>query len=67
MRNGPQGGNIADTKELNTIIASIDQVAIDAYCTQLIGVQANDVPYLHMGQERGLGTMDWRSLRRVEV
>ncbi|MFP6683939.1 MAG: DUF362 domain-containing protein [Polyangiaceae bacterium] len=67
MRNGPQGGNIADTKELNTIIASIDQVAIDAYCTQLIGVQASDVPYLHMGQERGLGTMDWRSLRRVEV
>jgi uncharacterized protein (DUF362 family) len=67
MRNGPQGGNIGDTKVLNTVIASVDQVAADAYCTSLIGVQASSVAYLTMGQERGLGTMDWASLRTVEV
>ncbi len=30
IRNGPQGGNIDDTREMNTVIASVDQVAADA-------------------------------------
>lgn len=67
LRNGPQGGNIADAKDMHTVIASIDQVAADAYGCQLIGRTADEIPYLKMGQERGLGTMDWKSLRISEV
>ncbi len=67
MRNGPQGGNIADAKELHTVIASIDQVAADAFACQLIGVDREKIPYLVMGHERGLGTMFWENLRKVEV
>ncbi len=63
LRNGPQGGNIADGKELQTVIASVDQVAADAYGCTLIGRNAAEIPYLVMGQERGLGRMDWQSLR----
>jgi uncharacterized protein (DUF362 family) len=67
MRNGPQGGNIDDTKELHTVFATVDQVAADAFGCTLIGQNPDHVPYLKMGQERGLGTMDWKSLRVKEV
>jgi uncharacterized protein (DUF362 family) len=67
MRNGPQGGNIADAKEMRTIIASTDQVAVDAYGCQLIGRAAHEIPYIRMGHERGLGTMNWKELHWVEV
>jgi uncharacterized protein (DUF362 family) len=67
IRNGPQGGNIDDTRAMNTVIASVDQVAADAYGCQLIGQKRENLPYLKMGQERGLGTMQWENLRWKEV
>ena len=67
MRNGPQGGNIADAKDMHMVIASIDQVAADAYACGLIGVKAEELPYLKMGHERGLGTMYWENLRHVTI
>lgn len=67
LRNGPQGGNIADAKDMNMVIASIDQVAADAYACELIGRKADEIPYLGMGEKRGLGTTRWESLRRKEV
>jgi uncharacterized protein (DUF362 family) len=67
MRNGPQGGNIDDTRVLNTVIATVDQVAADAYGCTLIGQHRDNVPYLKMGHERGLGTMYWENLRWKEV
>jgi uncharacterized protein (DUF362 family) len=67
MRNGPQGGNVADAKDMNMVIATTDQVAADAYGCELIGRTADEIPYLKMGHERGLGTMRWQDLRRKEV
>jgi uncharacterized protein (DUF362 family) len=67
MRNGPQGGNVADAKDMHTVIATTDQVAADAYGCQLIGRTADEIPYIQMGHERGLGTMHWQSLRIQEV
>lgn len=67
LRNGPQGGNIADAKDMHTVIATTDQVAADAYGCQLIGRTAAEIPYIVMGHERGLGTMRWQDLRFAEV
>jgi uncharacterized protein (DUF362 family) len=67
MRNGPQGGNIDDTKVMNTIVASADQVAADAFACTLIGQHRDNLPYLKMGHERGIGTMYWENLRVKEV
>jgi uncharacterized protein (DUF362 family) len=67
LRNGPQGGNIADAKDMHTVIASTDQVAADAYACGLVGVDPESLGYLHMGHERGLGTRFWDTLRHVEV
>jgi uncharacterized protein (DUF362 family) len=67
VRNGPQGGNIDDTRVMGTVIATVDQVAADAYGCTLIGQHRDNVPYLKMGHERGLGTMYWENLRWKEV
>lgn len=67
MRNGPQGGNIDDTRVMNTVIASVDQVAADALGCTLIGQTREALPYLKMGHERGIGTMYWENLRVKEV
>ncbi len=67
MRNGPQGGNIDDTRVMNTIIASVDQIAADALGCTLIGQHRDNLPYLKMGHDRGLGTMFYETLRVKEV
>ncbi len=67
MRNGPQGGNIDDAKDLHQVVASLDQVAVDAYGTTLIGQRPEAVRYLAMAEKRGLGTTDFESLAPVVV
>lgn len=67
MRNGPQGGNIDDTRELFQVIASVDQVAADAYACSLIGETPMNIGYLRLGLERGLGTVDLSTLRVVHT
>jgi uncharacterized protein (DUF362 family) len=67
VRNGPQGGNIADTKELLTVAASTDPVAVDALGCELLGLLHTDVPYMAMAEANGLGTTAYESLHPVEV
>jgi uncharacterized protein (DUF362 family) len=67
MRNGPQGGNIDDAKDMHTVFATVDQVAADSFGCTLIGQKAENLPYLAMGEKRGLGTTHWESLRVKEV
>lgn len=67
MRNGPQGGNVDDTQRMNTVIATIDQVAADAFGCTLIGQRPENLAYLRMGEERRLGTTRWQTLRPREV
>jgi uncharacterized protein (DUF362 family) len=67
MRNGPQGGNIDDARDVHQVIASTDQVAADAYGCTLIGEKVENIAYLKMGHERGIGTMFYRDLNPVEV
>lgn len=63
LRNGPQGGSLQDTKEVGEIIASIDQVAVDAYSCGLIGLDASELPYLKLAQKRGLGIGDIKKIK----
>ena len=42
----------------NVLLASADQVAIDAISARLMGFDPLEIPYLKMSQDRGLGTAD---------
>jgi uncharacterized protein (DUF362 family) len=67
--NGPQGGSLDDVRELNTVIAGTDQVAVDAYGATLFGLTGADLGYVRIGHQSGLGTMDLSKLviRKVVV
>jgi uncharacterized protein (DUF362 family) len=67
LRNGPQGGNIDDARDMHQVIASLDQVAVDAYGSTLIGEKPENVKYLKLGHDRGIGNMFWQQVPRVEV
>jgi len=58
LDNGPQGGDIADVRKTDTVVAGVDQVAIDAYGATLFGLAGKDLGYVRKGHESGLGSMD---------
>lgn len=67
MNNGPTGGNLADVKLTNTVIASHDIVAADANATSLFGLSGDDIPYIRTAARMGLGTMDLKSVKVEEI
>ena len=56
--NGPQGGRLNDVKTLNTVIAGIDQVTVDAYGATLFGMSGMDLGYVRIAHDEGLGNAD---------
>jgi len=67
MAHGPTGGSLNDVQQMDTIIASHDIVAADAYGATLFGKTGADVPYIKAAVEMGLGTMDLSSIKIEEV
>ena len=67
--NGPVGGNLADVKRKDTVVAGVDQVAVDALGATLLGYKPETIGYVAEGNGRGLGAMDFRSLapKQIEV
>ncbi|MBF0317493.1 MAG: DUF362 domain-containing protein, partial [Nitrospirae bacterium] len=66
-RNGPTGGSISDVEVANTIIAGVDEVAIDAYSLRFLDLNVADVPFLTLAQARGVGTTDLKALNTHEL
>jgi len=65
--NGPQGGSLKYVKQLNTVTAGVDQVAIDAMGARLFGLRPAEMAHLPIAAKRGLGRMDLGKLRIKEV
>jgi uncharacterized protein (DUF362 family) len=63
VRNGPEGGSLADVQALGLVAASTDQVAIDAYVATLLSLSPADVPLVRTAAARGLGRLDLNRLR----
>lgn len=64
---GPTGGRLEDVRQLDTVIASPDIVAADAYAATLFGLRPNDLDYVRAGAAMGLGQSDLARLRIEEV
>lgn len=65
VANGPQGGRLEDVRQRDTVIASPDIVAADAYAATLFGLQPDDIPTVVAAARRGLGVMDLEKVRMV--
>ncbi len=67
VRNGPTGGSLSDVSIEDTIIAGLDEVAIDSYCINFLDLKVEDVRFLKIAENRRLGVTDWKSLDFVEL
>ncbi len=66
LRNGPQGGDPEDVRKTDTLIASADPVAADAYATTLFGLRPDAIESTVAAHRMGLGEMDLQRIRVVE-
>jgi len=64
--NGPRGGNLEDVKRKDTLVAGVDQVAVDTFGATLLGMDPKTIGHIVEAQARGLGTMDYKSLAPAE-
>ena len=65
--NGPVGGSMSDVRRADTVIASVDQVAVDAYGASLLGHKPQEIGYIAEAAARGMGRIDFASLAPVMV
>ncbi len=67
LRNGPQGGDTDDVKVLDTIVASADPVACDAYATTLFDLQPEEIDSTVAAYKLGLGEMDLARMQIIQA
>jgi len=67
MAHGPTGGNLSDVRLTNTVIASHDIVAADAYAATLFELTGPDIPYVKAAADMGLGTLNLESIKIEEI
>lgn len=67
FQNGPSGGSLDDVKVLDTLIASRDTVAADAYATTLFQMEPEAVESTRAAYQLGLGEMDLKKIKIVTV
>lgn len=64
---GPTGGDLADVRRLDTVIASVDPVAADSYAATLFGKKGEDIDHIRYAYELKLGEIDMDKLRIAKV
>jgi uncharacterized protein (DUF362 family) len=67
VANGPTGGSLDDVRQMDTVIASADVVAADAYAATLFEMTGADIGYIALADQLGLGTMDLTSINIQEI
>jgi uncharacterized protein (DUF362 family) len=68
QRNGPQGGNLSDVFEAKTVIAGIDQVALDAYAGETyFNLTPQQLRYLEIAHSKNIGNKNFRELNPKEI
>jgi uncharacterized protein (DUF362 family) len=58
LRNGPQGGSLADVREVGAVAAGTDPVACEAWGAAQLGLEARSLGFIAQAEQRGLGRSD---------
>jgi len=66
-QNGPSGGSTSYVSVKNTLILSDDPVAADARAALLFNRKPQDLGFIRMAQQQGLGTYDFQKLSQQKV
>lgn len=62
-RNGPRGISVEDVVAMKSLIVSPDIVAADAAATKLFGMEPDEIGYVKIAHELGMGRKDLENLR----
>lgn len=65
MASGPQGGSLADVRQVGAVAAGVDPVALDAWGASVMDVDPRTLPFLLEAERRGLGKADHRVVQEV--
>jgi len=65
--NGPSGGSLSDVRETGTVITSVDPVAADARAAALFDIDPQEIRYLVLGSQMGIGVLELESSQVKEV
>ena len=63
LRNGPQGGRLSDAQLHKTVVAGVDYVAVDALGATFFDIKPEELPFLKLASERGVGRIDLEKLK----
>ncbi len=63
IRNGPQGGRPSDTKLQKAVVAGVDYVACDAIGATFFDIKPEELLYLQIANQKGLGEINLEKLR----
>jgi uncharacterized protein (DUF362 family) len=64
---GPASGTAADIRKEGLLVAGIDPVAVDAYCTTVFGLEPHEVGFVPRAFELGLGEMDLQKINQQTI
>ncbi len=64
---GPVNHDLSAVERRDTILVSPDMVAADSCATSLFGLTPDDIGYITLAAEMGLGRKDWQALRVQEI
>lgn len=62
LRNGPQGVSVADVANMKAQILSVDMVAADTAASMMLQKTPEQIDYIPLAQEHGIGKMDLSGL-----
>ena len=60
LTNGPKGPG--ETKDINKVIASADPVAVDSYGASLFNIKPEEIEYIKLAYELGVGEIDIKKM-----
>jgi len=63
---GSEAATLEDVRKLDTVVAGTDPVAVDAYGATLLGCTPEEIGYIRIGDEMGIGEADLGKLRLRE-
>jgi uncharacterized protein (DUF362 family) len=64
---GPTGGSLEDVRMEGLLVAGIDPVAVDAYCTTIFDLEPDGVGFVKAAAAHGLGEMDLAKIKQQEI
>jgi uncharacterized protein (DUF362 family) len=67
LRNGPQGGDLDDVKTIDTLVASADPVACDAFATTLFDMEPDEIASTVAAYKMGLGEMHLANMQIIQA